>query len=278
MGCGGSVPDRAAQVDAPPSPMVTNAEPSTTPRGDPPSYRQAAWGQPQRAQGQYLQPYDHPQPPRPVDVQPDRNTLIHALDHMGRYLNHYGVMACAVTVGGLVNTIYLQTKESTRDINLFSDDPNSPADWYMDEAARSAARASGGTRGVPLNENWVTNASQIVRDRHLGTRLMMEAQQQNVVVYQYRDERGGLLIYAAPWAYAFCGKLEQLGDANQNQQYVNDAVLYLHEYLRCKNRSGVSTSEVGKWCQEYQKIVTDAALHHVNIQYYHVYGQKVIYR
>lgn len=278
MGCGGSVPDRSAQLAAPPSPQVAYAGPSTTPRGDPPPYRKAAWGQPQRAQRQYSQTSDYCQPPRPVNLEPDRSTLIHALEHMGQYLDHHGVMACAVTVGGLVNTIYLQTQKATWDINFFSDDPNSSVNWYMDEAARSAARASGGTRGVPLKPNWVTNATQIIRDRQLGTRLMMEAQQQNVIVFQYRGQRGGLLIYAAPWAYAFCGKLERLCDANQSLLDVNDAVLYLHEYLRSKNRSGVSTGEVGKWCHEYRKNVTDAALHHVNIQYYHIYGQKVIYR
>lgn len=279
MGCGGSVPEREEEKPiAPTSPAVKEVARSTTPKGDPPPYPQDASRRSQRQMGQYLRPWDHCQPLRLVEADPDRATLINALDHMGQYLDQRGQMACGVTAGGLVTTIYLQTKKTTRDINFFTDQPHSHQTWNMEQAASSAARASGGTHGVPLAPNWCTNASQILRDRGIGNQLMMEAQQQNTIVYQYRGQRGGLILYAAPWAYAFCGKLERLCEADQSPHDINDAVLYLHEYLRNKNRSGLSTTEVAKMCREYRKDFTDAALHHVNIQYYHIYGQQIIYR
>ncbi|MCJ1313575.1 hypothetical protein MMC25_007254 [Agyrium rufum] len=212
------------------------------------------------------------------DFDLDRDALIEALDHMGRYLDNQGVTARVVTLGGAVNTIYLRSRPSTRVVHFFMDDPRSPLHTVIHEAACSAARSSTESPGVILGPDWFNNATQLLMDRQVQTRLVGEALQQNTVVHELRGQRGGLIVYAAPWAYAFCTKLDRLCGTYRKQYVMRDAVMYLHEYLRSSNKHSVTRGEVTEWCQEYRKKMTDAVLDEVNSQYSHAYNRQAIIR
>jgi hypothetical protein len=140
------------------------------------------------------------------------------------------------------------------------------------EAARSAARSS----QAPLGAEWLNNATQLLMGRDVQTNLARAAFQQNTIVHQRHGERGGVVVYAAPWSYAFCGKLNRLCEANPRSYDIQDAVVYLHEYLATTGRQTVRASEAHQWGSEYRKRVTDDVLNQTDTLYYQTYGHHAI--
>lgn len=127
---------------------------------------------------------------RPIQHQSyelDRNQLIQTLNHVGQYLDQHGVTANIVTVGGAVNTIYLQSRRSTHDVDFFLADPGSPQHQVIHEAARLAAQPS----QAPLGAEWLNNATQLLMGRDVQANLARAAFQQNTIVHQYHGQRGG---------------------------------------------------------------------------------------
>lgn len=261
MGCGGSAPGRDDMPAPRPRPQIAVSGPTGGPQMVPTPYRDERG-----------RPITH------MDFDLDRETLIRALNHMGQYLDQQGVTARVVTVGGAVNTIYLQSRSSTHDVDFFMEDPQAPVHQFIHEAARSAARSSAATRGVTLGANWFNNATQLLIGAQIQAQLTAEAVQQNTIVHQYRGQRGGIIIYAAPWAYAFCGKLNRLCEQNARPYDLDDAVVYLHEYLGVTHKSSVSKNDIFHWCQQYRKNATETVLDRVNNQFYQRYGHQVIHR
>ena len=259
MGCGSSKGDRDESAPRPAEQQIAISGPTGGPQLVPPAYRDAAG-----------RPITH------QDFQLDRNTLIHALNHMGRYLDQRGVTVRVVTVGGAVNTIYLQSRQSTHDVDFVLEDPTSPQHQFIHEAARSAARSAAANQRVQLGANWFNNATQMLMSRQVQSSIARAAVQQNTIVHQYSGQQGGLIVYAAPWAYAFCGKLNRLCETNPRPYDISDAVVYLHEFLRTTGRQSVTRSEILGWCQEFGKNATNAVLDQVGNQYYQTYGQRVI--
>ena len=259
MGCGGSK-EASHELRQLPARMVVSA-PSGGPQLVPPAYRNAAG-----------RPITH------QDFELDRSTLIQALDHMGRYLDSQGVTVNVVTVGGAVNTIYLRSRRTTHDVDFFLEDPTSSQHQVIHEAARSAARYATANLQAQLGANWFNNATQMLMSRAVQQRLAKNAFRQNTILHQYRGQRGGIVVYVAPWSYGFCGKLNRLCETNHRSYDADDAVTYLHEYLRTAGRQTVSAGEVAKWCHEYGKNVTDAVLSQVNNKYYELHGRRVIVR
>jgi hypothetical protein len=200
------------------------------------------------------------------DFELDRETIVRALDHMGRYLDQRGVSVTAMTVGGAVNTIYLRTRRSTHDVDFFLATPTAAEHNIIHEAARSAARSERSQR-AEIGANWFNNATQLLMGRDIQAELARGAIQQNVIVHQYRGSRGGIVVYAAPWSYAFCGKLNRLCESNYRTYDLDDAVSYLHQYLRAHSRRTVSAGEIKQWCRSFRKNVTDAVLDKVNARY-----------
>jgi hypothetical protein len=58
-----------------------------------------------------------PVPHREFDI--NRTNLLTAFQHMARYLCSQNAHITIVTVGGAVNTIHLQTREVTHDVDFF---------------------------------------------------------------------------------------------------------------------------------------------------------------
>lgn len=253
MGCGNS---KEESHELPPRIVV--GAPSAGPQMVPPPYRDAAG-----------RPIQH------RDFELNRGTLIQALDHMGQYLDSQGVTVNVVTVGGAVNTIYPQSR-TTYDVDFFLENPEAPQHRVIHEAARSAARFATETFRVQLGPNWFNNATQLMMGRQIQQGLARDAFQQNTIVHQYRGQRGGIVVYAAPWSYALCGKLTRLCEQNPRPYDARDAIKYLHEYLKIHGRQTVGSGEVVQWCRGYGKNVTDVVLEQVNNQYHQSYGHRVI--
>ena len=130
MGCGHSKPKpaRPGQVQRP------GQNTASMPTGGavmvPPTYRDASG-----------RPITH------QDFDLDRDTIIRALDHMGQYLDQRGVNATVITVGGAVNTVYLQSRRATHDVDFFLATPTAAEHTVIHEAARSAAHSERSQRG-----------------------------------------------------------------------------------------------------------------------------------
>jgi hypothetical protein len=263
MGCGNSKPEPAqpAQPGRVQGPGQNTASmPTGRPVMVPPTNRDASG-----------RPITH------QDFELDRDTIIRALDHMGQCLDQLGVDATVVTVGGAVNTVYLQSRRSTHDIDFFLATPTAAEHTVIHEATRSAAHSERSQR-VGIGAKWFNNATQLLMGRDIQACLAQSALQQNVIVYQYRGPRGGIVAYAAPWAYAFCGKLNRLCESNARSYDIADAVSYLHQYLLANSRQTASAAEIKQWCRDFGKKVTDGVLDQVNARYNTTYRTRPISR
>lgn len=202
----------------------------------------------------------------------DRSRLLAALELVGRYLDEQGVTTTATTIGGAVDTIYLQTRQRTNDVDFFLENGNSAQHNIIHQAARNAARQS----QAPLGANWLNNATQLFLTAETRRNLSTAAIAQGTIVHEFRGQRGGIVVYAAPWSYAFCGKLNRLSDTDRRPYDLNDAVVYLNQYLTMSGQGTVSARRVHQWGQEYRKTVTGAVLAEVDDLYYQTYGRHGI--
>ncbi|KFH45401.1 hypothetical protein ACRE_037390 [Hapsidospora chrysogenum ATCC 11550] len=121
----------------------------------------------------------------------DRKTIFKALDNMQK-----GVTVHAVAVGGAVKALYLESRKSTHDVDFFLGNPGADKHRAIHEAARYANRQTNGA----LGGDWFNNATQ----------LFPRSGRLNIVIFEGLSSSGGLKVYAAPWSYAFCGKLNSL--------------------------------------------------------------------
>ena len=198
----------------------------------------------------------------------DRKAIIEALGDMAGFLEQRGVRTRLVTVGGAVNTLYLQSRQSTHDVDFFLESANATTHHAIHEAARFANRKRGGRLGA----EWLNNATQLFMPAPLQQALFAGALEQGVVVFEQR----GLQVYAAPWSYAFCGKLNRMCEENPRPYDLADAVVYLHEHFRETKRKNISSRKVQEWCQRYNKAMTDSVLRRVDEAYYQKYRQRAI--
>ena len=201
-----------------------------------------------------------------------REILSRALDDMAAWLAQNGVTANIVTVGGAVNTLYLRSRDNTHDVDFFLANPTAPEHTAIHQAARHANRQVNGALGA----DWFNNATQVMMGRQVQQSLAAGAFQQNTIVYQRMGNGGGLRIYAAPWSYAFCGKLNRLCEVSHRSYDLADAISYLHEYLRTSGQQTVSARKIFGWCQQYRKNVTEAVLQRVDEAYRQAYGYRPI--
>lgn len=136
------------------------------------------------------------QPIRHNSAELDRNTILSAMGDMPAYLAPKQVSARVVTVGGAVNTVLLRSRDTTNDVDFFSEDGTAQVNLLIHEAARDVNRK----RGKALGAAWFNNSTQLYMGRERALRLTMAAIDQNEIVYNGLNSRGyGLQVYAAPW-------------------------------------------------------------------------------
>ncbi|KAF4978991.1 hypothetical protein FZEAL_4722 [Fusarium zealandicum] len=202
----------------------------------------------------------------------DREQILEAFQQMAEYLDECGVDTSVVIVGGAVNTVYLRSRQSTHDVDFFLDDPASKDYVSLHNAARFANSKAQGR----LGEEWFNNSTQLFMARDVQTALVQEAKQQNELVFEHRGCNGGLRVYAAPWTYALCSKLNRLCDINPRAYDMADAVVYLDRYLSVIGEGYISAQAVNEWCRWYHHDVTRGVLKQLDESFSRKYGYKPI--
>ncbi|KAI4127890.1 MAG: hypothetical protein LQ341_006742 [Variospora aurantia] len=209
-------------------------------------------------------------PIRVEDYELDRRTLRAALTAMADYIDSHHQEITVITVGGAVNTILLQNRESTHDIDFFGTNLDNNQRVLLGEAAKYAERRS----ATPLGGEWFNNQTMLWLPPNVHRTVTDEALRQDQVVFYKK----GLKLVAAPWNYAFCGKMNRLVRPDQVRQYdLSDAVSYLRNHIR-KHGGPVPRARVTEWCRRYQKDTNDNVMRAINNEYRRRYRANGISR
>lgn len=207
---------------------------------------------------------------RPIHVEDyelDRQTLRAALNIMADYIDSHHQEITVITVGGAVNTMLLRTRDSTHDVDFFGTNLNNTERVLLDEAAKYAQRRS----ATPLGAEWFNNQTMLWIPPDVHRVVTQEAMHQNEVVFYKK----GLRVIAAPWNYAFCGKMNRLVRPDQARAYdLPDAVSYLRRYIE-QHGGPVPAAVIRDWCRRYQKDTSDDVLKLIGSEYrkrYHTNG------
>lgn len=102
-----------------------------------------------------------------------------------------------------MNTLYLQSRNSTHDVEVFG------PEGYLGDTARILLEEAShdDQQHIPqLGTDWVNTETQMWMPGPMQPKLTAAAVQQNVVVFN----GNALIIYAAPWAYAFSAKINRI--------------------------------------------------------------------
>ncbi len=101
-------------------------------------------------------------------------------------------------------------------------------------------------------------------------RLYDEGVTQNDVVFN----EPGLTVYAAPWRYALCAKLDRLSKTGARPYDMSDAVDYLDRLIGKRGgRQAVKKSELRAWADEFKFTVpSDTLIKRLGDEYKKKYG------
>ena len=141
------------------------------------------------------------------DHELERKNLEAALTSMAEFINSHGENITIVIAGGAVNTLLLQDRLFTHDVDFFGTNLNNEQRILLDEAAGYAAAGYAERQSrIPLGGEWYNNQAMLWLPPNVHRRVTQEAFEQNEVIFEKR----GLKMVAAPWNYALCGKLNRL--------------------------------------------------------------------
>lgn len=169
-----------------------------------------------------------------------------------------------IAVGGAVNTIYLQSRVATHDVDFFNNNMTADDFGYLLNGAKEAAK-----RDSLLREQWFNNRTIFFIPMDQRAALTEQAFHQNEVIFRAQ----GLTVLAAPWQYALCCKLDRLagsGLKNERRYDLNDAVQYLSRYLLKYHVAQVQKSELQAWFAQYSlrwTSASDAVIERLNAAY-----------
>lgn len=209
-------------------------------------------------------------PIRVEDYELDRRTLEAALTYMAQYIENQRQAITVIAVGGVVNTMLLQNRQSTHDVDFFGTNINNRQRILLDEAAKYAERKT----STPLGGEWFNNQTMLWMPPDVQRKVTREALEQNEVVFQKR----GLKVLAAPWNYAMCGKINRLVRGDEARPYdLTDAVSYLRCFIQ-RHGGPIPVARVKRWCQEYQKTTTDDVIRSISREYMRIHGTAGISR
>lgn len=203
---------------------------------------------------------DQKDPPKELD----RNALLAALNNVAAYITKKKGNVTIIGVGGAVNTIYLQSRPSTHDVDYFNSRLTATASKLIVEGANDALK-----RDAKLSTDWLNNRTTLFITRDQRATLTEQAFAQNEVIFQ----QPGLTVLAAPWQYAFCCKVDRVagGGIQGGRPYdVPDAVQYLRRYFARNNKTKVPIAIVKEWFTQYSLRWTpnnDAVIDQVNAAY-----------
>lgn len=196
----------------------------------------------------------------------DQNVLRAALDRVSQYIAQRGRHLSVIAVGGAVNTLYLRSRATTHDVDVFGSDFGNQSRILVDAAMHDAQQH------IPaLGTDWLNTETQMWMPGPMHNELTQMARQQNVQVYHGE----GLTILAAPWEYAFTAKISRIltGGAQARPYDLPDAVTYIHQYIRSHRNRPVPIPTVIGWARRWRHELTEDILtNRVNPEYRRRYG------
>lgn len=207
------------------------------------------------------------------DRQISRTELLEALHDVAAHMEACGQSVTLVTVGGAVNTILLETRESTHDIDFFSSRLSDSQISLVSQAGRDANAKSIGKFGEQLGGKWLNNETTIFLGASLLDQITRLAEAQNEVVFT----APGLTVLAAPWNYALMSKLDRMQKPQKKAYDPKDAAHYLRRYLQRECRDTIHWTEVSQWGVDFgYQTIREADAAEVNEEYRRVYKADAI--
>lgn len=202
------------------------------------------------------------------DYELDRATLEAALSQMAYYIDSKGQSMTIITVRGAVNTMLLQNRQSTHDVDFFGTNLNNDQRVLLDEAARYAEENS----PTPLGGEWFNSQTMLWLPIDVHRRVTQEALEQDEVLFEER----GLKVIVAPWNFALCGKMNRLVREGEARPYdLSDAASYLRQYI-ARHGGPVRIGRVDEWCRDYAKRTSGDVISAVGEEYRRQYGEDGI--
>ena len=246
MGCGPSRPPRRKSIATPLRPLNISL-----PQGGPiliPEQRRD----------------EHGRPIRPEQYELSRSNLQRALRYVATYLRDRNNDVVMIAVGGAVNTILLQSRETTHDVD-FINPSATPQQMRLLQRAASAAIAQ---ISIRLGDNWLNNTTTLYLSSQLQDELGREAIAQNDIVFQ----EPGLTVLAAPWRYALCAKIDRMGSPNRRPYDSGDAATYLRRHIASNKGRPALFKDLRDWARHYRTEVLEHIVQEINAEYLQRYG------
>jgi len=190
---------------------------------------------------------------------------------MAERLHSRNASLTVIVVGGVVNTIFLGTRQSTHDVDILGTNLNNDQLRMLDDAAHYAEQRS----PVPLGAEWFNSDTKMWLGPDLHRELTNIAMEQDERVFQ----RPGLTLLAAPWNYAFCAKIARILTGEVRPYDLTDAATYLHRYIQRNGGRPVQVGQIEGWAQRFGRSTDRAYLiREVNAEYRRLYRHEGIVR
>lgn len=186
----------------------------------------------------------------------NRDQFLLAFQLVAEYLNNQGANLTIYVAGGAVNTIYLRSRYTTGDVDYFGANEQS-------ELLRAASKYAQQYSPDQLGANWINNSMSLFLNPEMDRVLKEESHRQKVVLFQ----QPGLIVYAVPWEYAFCGKTNRLTKPERQPYDASDAAAYLHECIRANGGRAIRVHEIITWTRKYNKAVSPDVLVQIDALY-----------
>lgn len=198
-----------------------------------------------------------------------RQNILRALAYAAEYLHDHGESVTLVAVGGAVNTVLLQSRNTTHDVDFFSLPLSGNGLRNLREAGHYAIERS----SVPLSEDWLNNATARMPGvvEHVQE-LTQAALAQNDIVF----EGPGLKVLAAPWLYAFVKKVSRITQGTGRVYDASDAVGYLYQYNSRRGHTAVRVEVIREHASHYRALAPDEILRQVDASYQQTHGHPGI--
>ncbi|KAF9267942.1 hypothetical protein L218DRAFT_955112 [Marasmius fiardii PR-910] len=183
---------------------------------------------------------------RPDDLSEVRMTaaMIHeGLASVANTLNRRRRNVAIVAVGGAVNTLLLQTRTTTGDVDFFYKTKE-----RNEDVSKIILAADTAATELGLGDHWLNNHTAVFVQVGVIQQLYDEAVHQHEIVFQ----EPGLTVYAAPWRYALGTKLDRLSKRGAKLYDMNDAVDYLERLIEKRDGRAVEKSELLEWAVEFR--------------------------
>ncbi|KAF2965017.1 hypothetical protein GQX73_g8556 [Xylaria multiplex] len=193
---------------------------------------------------QELAPRKTPGHERPIP-ELTRDILLTALANVSNYIAKKGGEMTVIAVGGAVNTIHLESRDATHDVDFYNNRLTTKDFELLVNGAREAVK-----REKKLEEDWFNNRTILFMPMEQRSTLTDEAFNQDEVIFH----QPGLTVLAAPWNYAFCCKVDRLAGSGiqEAREYdLDDATEYLSRYLRLHNVSQIQGTNIQTWFARY---------------------------